>query len=184
MKKALFICFLIILMPITTFAHSGKDAYKSLKKIQMEIDAGVNFRTYRDRIVDAKAEVDVYLKSAEAKKNKNLAKNYKNILTTYESARDIWRMKYERFDNEGEIFHVKLEFFLFEIEFQKYSKMYPIFKDPELINEEECRKEQKDKRFSCLFRDLAIQILWGVASKDLETPYQYLTPKYKSSILV
>jgi hypothetical protein len=72
MKKALFICFLIILMPITTFAHSGKDAYKALKKIQMEIDAGVNFRTYRDRIVDAKAEVDLYLKSAEAKKNKNL----------------------------------------------------------------------------------------------------------------
>ena len=184
MKKALFICFLIILMPISTFAHSSNDAYKSLKKIQMEIDAGINFRTYRDRIVDAKAEVDLYLKSAEAKKNRKLARNFKNTLTTYESARDIWRMKFERFDNEGELFHVKLEFFLFEIEFQKYSKMYPIFKNPELINEEECRKEQKDKRFSCLYREIAIQILWGVASQDLESPYQYRTPKYKSTILV
>ena len=184
MKKALFICFLIILMPITSFAHSSKDAYQSLKKIQMEIDAGVNFRTYRDRIVDAKAEVDLYLKSAEAKKNRKLARNFKNTLTTYESARDIWRMKFERFDNEGELFHVKLEFFLLEIEYKKYSKMYPIFKDPELENEKECRKELNDKRFSCIFRDLAIQILWGVASQDLESPYQYLTPKYKSSILV
>jgi hypothetical protein len=183
MEKALFIGFLIFLTPITSFANSSKDAYQSLKKIQMEIDAGVNFRTYRDRIVDAKAEVDLYLKSAEAKKSKKLARNYKNILTTYESARDIWRMKFERFDNEGELFHVKLEFFLLEIEYKKYSTMYPFFKDQELANEENCR-EHKDTRFSCLFRDLAIQILWGVASQDLESHYQYLTPKYKSTILV
>jgi len=180
MKKFLFLCFLIILMPITSFAHSSKDAYQSLKKIQMEIDAGVNYRTYTDRIVDAKAEVDLFIESAEAKKNKNLARNFKNILTAYESARDIWRMKFERFDNEGEIFHVNLEFFLLEIEFQKYSTMYPFFKDPELANEENCR-EHKDKRFSCLFRELAIQILWGVASKDLESPHNYLKAKYKST---
>jgi hypothetical protein len=93
-------------------------------------------------------------------------------------------MKFERFENEGEIFHVNLEFFLFEIEFQKYSKMYPIFKDPEFVNEEECRKEQKDTRFSCLYRDIAIQILWGVAANELESPYKFLTPKYKSTILV
>jgi hypothetical protein len=46
---------------------------------------------------------------------------------------------------------------------------------------EECRKEQKDKRFSCLFRDMAIQILWSVASKDLESPHNYLKAKYKST---
>jgi hypothetical protein len=50
--------------------------------------------------------------------------------------------------------------------YEKYSTLYPIFKNPELAREEECRKEQKDKRFSCLFRDMAIQILWSVASKD------------------
>ena len=171
MKKVLYISFLIILIPITTFARSGKDAYQSLKKIEMEIDTGINYKTYRDRIVDAKAEVDLYLRSAEAKKNQNLARNFKNILAAYESARDIWTMKFKRFDNEGEVFHVNLEFFLLEIEFKKYSKMYPIFKDSELANEEECRKEQNDKRFSCLFRDIAIQILWGVASNDLESPY-------------
>ena len=99
MKKFLFISFLITLVPITTFARSGKDAYQSLKKIQMEIDTGINYKTYRDRIVDAKAEVDLFMKSAEAKKNKKLASNLKNILATYESARDIWRMKFERFDN-------------------------------------------------------------------------------------
>jgi hypothetical protein len=172
MKKVPFLCFLIILIPITTSAHSGKDAYQSLMKIQREIETGINYETYRDRIVDAKAEVDLFIKSAQAKKNKNLARNFINILTAYESARDIWRMKFERFDNEGEIFHINLEFFLFEIEFQKYSAMYPIFKDPEFVNEEECRKEQKDTRFSCLYRDIAIQILWGVAANDLESPYR------------
>ncbi len=183
MKKVLCFSFLIILIPITTFAHSGKDAYQSLKKIQMEINTGVNYNTYRDRIFDAKAEVDLFLKSSESKKNKKLARNFKNILTTYESARDIWKMKFKRFDNEGEVFHVNLEFFLLEIEYRKYSTMYPIFKDPE-IAEEECRIEQNDKRFSCLFRDIAIQILWGVAYNDLERPYKYLTAKYKSSILI
>jgi predicted YcjX-like family ATPase len=171
-------------MPITTFAHSGKDAYQSLKKIQMEIDRGVNYKTYRDRIVDAKAEVDLFIKSTEAKENIKLARNYKTILSTYESARDIWRMKFERFDNEGEVFHVNLEFFLLEIEYKKYSEIYPILKDAELANEKECRKEQKDKRFSCLFRDIAIQILWGVASNDLESPYKYPATKYKNSILI
>jgi hypothetical protein len=61
--------------------------------------------------------------------------------------------------------------------------MYPIFRDPDLAKEEECRKEQKDKRFSCLFRDIAIQILWGVASKDLDSPYKYLKTKYKRTFL-
>jgi hypothetical protein len=42
MKKVLFLSFLIILIPITTFARSGKDAYQSLKKIQMEIDTGIS----------------------------------------------------------------------------------------------------------------------------------------------
>jgi len=181
MKKILFISFLITLVPITTFARSGEDAYQSLKKIKMEIDTGVNYKTYRDRIVDAKAEMDLFMKSAEAKKNKKLASNFKNILVTYESARDIWRMKFERFDNEGEVFHVNLEFFLLEIEYEKYSTLYPIFKNPELAKGEECRKEQKDKRFSCLFRDMAIQILWSVASKDLESPHNYLKAKYKST---
>jgi hypothetical protein len=180
----LFISFLMTLIPITTFARSGKDAYQSLKKIQMEIDTGVNYKTYRDRIVDAKLEVELFLNSAEAKKNRKLARNFKNIIATYESARDIWRMKFERFDNEGEVFHVNLEFFLLEIEYRKYSTMYPIFRDPDLAKEEECRKEQKDKRFSCLFRDIAIQILWGVASKDLDSPYKYLKTKYKSTIFI
>ena len=124
------------------------------------------------------------MKSAEAKKNKKLASNFKNILATYKSARDIWRMKFERFDNEGEVFHVNLEFFLLEIEYEKYSTLYPIFKNPELAKEEECRKEQKDKRFSCLFREMAIQILWSVASKDLENPYKYLESKYRSTIFI
>ncbi len=183
MKKVLFICFLIILMPITTFAHSGKDAYKSLKKIQMEIDKGVSYKAYRDMIVDAKSEVDLFIKSTEAKENKKLARNFKTILNTYESVRDIWRIKFERFDNEGEVFHVNLEFFLLEIEYNKYSAIYPILKDAELANEE-CRKEQKDKRFSCLFRDIAIQTLWGVASNDLESPYKYLTDKNKGTIFI
>ena len=184
MKKVLFISFLITLIPISTFARSGKDVYQSLKKIKMEIDKGVNYKTYSDRIVDAKAEVDLFMKSAEAKKNKKLASNFRNILATYESARDIWRMKFERFDNEGEVFHVNLEFFLLEIEYEKYSTLYPIFKNPELAKEEECRKEQKDKRFSCLFRDMAIQILWSVASKDLENPYKYLKSKYRSTVFI
>ena len=184
MKKFLFISFLITLVPITTFARSGKDAYQSLKKIQMEIDTGVNYKTYSDRIIDAKTEVDLFMKSAEAKKNKKLASNFKNILATYESARDIWRMKFERFYNEGEVFHVNLEFFLLEIEYRKYSTLYPIFKNPELAKEDECRKEQKDKRFSCLFRDMAIQILWSVASKDLESPHKYLKAKYESTIFI
>jgi len=184
MKKVLFISFLITLIPITTFARSGKDVYQSLKKIQMEIDTGVNYKTYRDRIVDAKAEVDLFMKSAEAKKNKKLANNLKTILATYETARDIWRMKFERYDNEGEVFHVNLEFFLLEIEYKKYSRLYPIFKDAELAKEEECRKDQKDKRFSCLFRDMAIQILWSVASKNLESPYKYLKAKDKRTIFI
>ena len=171
-------------MPITTFAHSGKDAYKSLKKIQMEIDKGLSYKAYRDMIVDAKSKVDLFIKSTEAKDNKKLARNFKTILNTYESARDIWTMKFERYDNEGEVFHVNLEFFLLEIEYKKFTTIYPILKDAELANEEECRKEQKDKRFSCLFRDIAIQILWSVASNDLEIPYKYFTPKYKSTVLV
>ena len=92
MKKGLLFSFLIILIPITTSAHSGKDAYQSLMKIQREIETGINYETYRDRIFDAKAEVDLFIKSAQAKKNKNLARNFINILTAYESARDIWRM--------------------------------------------------------------------------------------------
>ena len=125
MKQIIFLSILIILMPITTFAQSSKDAYKSLKKIQMEIDKGLSYKAYRDMIVDAKSKVDLFIKSTEAKDNKKLARNFKTILNTYESARDIWTMKFERYDNEGEVFHVNLEFFLLEIEKKKFQQFIP-----------------------------------------------------------
>ena len=49
MKKILFISFLITLVPITTFARSGEDAYQSLKKIKMEIDFSKTTKIIRNR---------------------------------------------------------------------------------------------------------------------------------------
>jgi hypothetical protein len=100
MRKTLGIA-LIILLGLTELAlgQTGKDAFKSLKKVEAKIGAGVSYQDYPQVLADAKQEVDMFLESSEAKKNPQFAYNIKTTMDYYMMAKEIWDIKFNCIDD-------------------------------------------------------------------------------------
>lgn len=100
MRKTLGIA-LIILLGLSELAlgQTGKDAFKSLKKVEAKIEAGVSYQDYPQLLADAKHEVDMFLDSSEAKKNHQLAHYIKMAMDYYMTADEIWDIKFNCMDD-------------------------------------------------------------------------------------
>jgi hypothetical protein len=100
MKKMLCLA-LIILLGLSELAlgQTAKDTFKSLKKIDAMIQTGVSYQDYPQILADAKKEVDMFLKSNEAKKNPQFAINIKTVMEYYMTAKDVWDIKFNCMDD-------------------------------------------------------------------------------------
>jgi hypothetical protein len=98
--RKLIIFLLILLFPIMAFSQSAKDAYKALKKIEAQTKTGINFASYRNALVDAQLEVELFIESPEASKKKKLSRHLKNALDAYQAANQLWEEKIADYDPE------------------------------------------------------------------------------------
>jgi hypothetical protein len=87
---------LIILLGLTelALAQTANDVFKSLKKVEAKIEAGVSYQDYPQVLAKAKKEVSIFLESKEAKKNPQFANNIKTTMDYYMTANEIWDVKY------------------------------------------------------------------------------------------
>ena len=65
-------------------AGTEKDAITALKKLEARIEAGMSYRDYSPALGEAKFAVNMFLESADAKKNADLTSLIKGIMTHYE----------------------------------------------------------------------------------------------------
>ena len=95
MRKTIGIA-LIILLGLCELAlgQTGKDAFKSLKKVEAKIESGVSYQDYQQVIADTKHEVDMFLESSEANKNHQFAYHIKTSIDYYMTAENIWDIKF------------------------------------------------------------------------------------------
>jgi hypothetical protein len=169
MKTIILSLFLIFYVTLSAQAQSSKEAYKAIKKVQMETEAGVNFKDYRNSVVNAKLEIDLFGGSQEGKKNPQLASSLQLALMAYESAMEIWNKKYTR--TKDKFYDINIEYMLLKDEYNKYVNNFPFLSDPNLVKGSDCAKIEAEGPFSCLFRDIAIHALWKDAKNNIENAY-------------
>jgi hypothetical protein len=92
---------LIILLGLSELAlgQTAEDTFKSLKKIDAMTQTGLSYQDYPQILAEAKKQVDMFLKSNEAKKNPQVAKNIKTAMEYYITAKEIWDIKYTCMDD-------------------------------------------------------------------------------------
>jgi len=95
MRKMLWIALIVLLgLSGSAFGQTAQDAFKSLQKIDALTQTGVAYQDYPQILAEAKNEVDIYLKSNEAKKNPELANNIKTAMDYYTTAKEVWDIKF------------------------------------------------------------------------------------------
>ena len=161
---------LILLFPVIVFAQSAKDAYKALKKIEMQTETGIDLSSYRDALVDAKLEVDMFLETPESKNNSVLTKRLKQSLQVYEAANELWAAKISGYD--GIITLVPKDMLVTNI--KKYPFLKQNFKD-DIENEEIYSRGQIYVATSEINR--SVQSLWEEGSRLMKLTYKDLLSK-------
>lgn len=90
----LIFCFVAIVLPSFAFGQSAKEAILALKKLDTRIETGISYKDYASVVADAKFPVKLFLESAEAKNEPQLAKSLSEILNLYDAAFSVWKWKY------------------------------------------------------------------------------------------
>jgi len=96
MKKfttILFIFFISIMLSVSAYAETAKDAIMGLKKLQARCQSGISYRDYSNALGEAKFPVNLFMESAEAKKIPELTDSIKIVMGHYEYAGYIWHEK-------------------------------------------------------------------------------------------
>jgi hypothetical protein len=95
MRKIIWITLIIFLgLSGLAFGQTAKDALESLKQIEVKIETGVSYEDYPQVLAKAQKEVNMFLKSNEAKKNPGVTKDIKAALDYYVTANKIWDIKF------------------------------------------------------------------------------------------
>jgi hypothetical protein len=97
MKKYLAVfcvIFILIIAPSLVFGQSAKEAVVAFKKLQNKIETGISYRDYSPAVADAKFPAKLFLESAEAKKEPDLAESLSKIANHYDSAIAVWEYKF------------------------------------------------------------------------------------------
>lgn len=91
---------LSVFIPKTaTVADTFKDVYKTLMKIEEQLDSGPDIISFRDSLADAKTEMESL--SDESKNNKSI-EHLKKTLFAFEIVNEIWQTQlYDYFLNQG-----------------------------------------------------------------------------------
>jgi hypothetical protein len=92
---------LIILLGLSELAlgQTAKDAFDSLRKVEIRIQAGVSYQDYPQVIANAEKEVNMFLESNEANKNPQFLKSIKTAMDYYITAKRIWDIKFNCSDD-------------------------------------------------------------------------------------
>jgi hypothetical protein len=172
MRLRFFLSIVILLMPSFVFAQSAKDAYKALKKIDLQTERAINYKEYKNFFIDAKLEFDMFSSSKEAKSKPILKKHLERAIQAYEAAADIWteEIKIKQQYSNANFGNPALNRLLIagseemgDEELKKYSGHFPDLNNPKL--------KTKD---GVLYREIAISALWREASKELRLAYDAL----------
>ncbi len=99
MKKIMLVLLAMVMlfgMPHFIQAQSAKDAVRALQKLQARVEVGVIYRDYLPALGDAKFEVNLFLKSPEAKNKIELADAISTAMEYYETAGEIWKSSIQK----------------------------------------------------------------------------------------
>lgn len=93
MKRTVIIFLCLLLFPSYSIAQSAKDAYRAMKKVEAQYQAGVIYKQYLQAIGEAKFELNLFSESPEAEKTPELLKCFQVALSCFEDAAEAWKSK-------------------------------------------------------------------------------------------
>lgn len=174
MRAKFILTIIILFIPALVFSQSVKDAYKSLKKLQLQTETGINYKDYKNAFIDAKLEFEMFISAKGESPNLLLVKHLKRALQAYETANDIWTTEIQekqRLQNSfgHSAFSNLMQTSSEEIgkqELKKYSETFPILDSPTI--------KTKDGK---VYRQIAIMYLWKEASIEIELAHNELIGK-------
>src|ERR1035437_6287162 len=85
-----------LLLPTQVFADNLKDVYKSLKKLENKVAAGIAYYEYKDILIDCRTERDMFLVEYN-KSDKNLLNDaIGEVFRYYSLAESAWKLTNDR----------------------------------------------------------------------------------------
>jgi hypothetical protein len=97
MKKLLLLAMVLgLLVSSICYAQSGKEAVRALQKLQTRVEVGISYRDYAPALGDAKFEVDLFLKSPEAKEKEKLASRIERVMLDHRLALSVWGLYFAK----------------------------------------------------------------------------------------
>jgi hypothetical protein len=164
-KKILMLAMVLgLLVSNICYAQSAKEAIRALQKLQTRVEVGISYRDYAPALGDTKFEVNLFLKSPEAKDKKELALKIERCLTDHQLASSVWNLYFTKLrqglvmrDSRGAI-----------IEARDIQNLTTTF--PELIDVIQNRSIQTSffsKKSGYIWLSDVLSVIWKDAGKSL-----------------
>jgi len=83
------ICFILSANSIL-FAQTAKDTYKSLKKLDIQFQSGIDYKSFKTAYIDAKLESDLFFNKSSIQNKSKLIEHLKRASFAYDAINDIW----------------------------------------------------------------------------------------------
>ena len=135
------------LMTVPASAQSAKEAILALKKIEASCQSGISYMDYGPAVSDAKAPLNSFAGSEQAKKSPELTDSLNKVMSHYEYAGKIWQLRFNPFFQGYGIIEVNSSLG------QEISASYP-------------KASAKDEKYIV---EEILPVVWQAAAKDLET---------------
>jgi hypothetical protein len=130
-------------------AQSPKDALRALQKLQARVESGISYRDYGPVLGDAKFEVNLFLRSPEAKEKPELATAIERTMGHYQMALVIWQFKFVRHSDDA--------IYLREVDISSVLRIYP-----------KIQVRPSAYLGSWVYIPEALNVIWEEAAKELE----------------
>lgn len=185
--KRIFI--ILCAIPMTTsllWAQDIKDVYKSLRKVDIQFQSGINYDSFKTAYIDAKLEADMYFKSDESSKFTSSNEHIKRTILIYDTILNLWdNGKLPPIDEPClRMYAFVVQTNLTEREFADTEKLFPILDEYPLEKGEIDRKYtdmcKNIPTFSSIKRQSVINVLIKEASKELDETYASFLKKTKN----
>lgn len=168
-------------------AQSEKDAYKALKKVEIQFQSGIKYDSFKEAYVDAKLEVEMFINSPDASKTPSFTEHMKRALLAYDGVNEMWGYKLNHPRNSryttkcNKYLALDIKYLLTAEELKLYGGYFDSLNAPQNKMKSGPSEEVSGcpdyPEFSQVSRDIAIQILMKEASKELELAYTALVQK-------
>jgi hypothetical protein len=117
--------------PASAWGQPGKDAIRSLKKLEAKTQFGISYDDYSEELASTKSEVNLFLAGPDAKNQFKLAGAMKKALEHYDFAMLVWERAKKRKDMDSELSKK-----------ERSHKWWPIKK---VTGKKESREEQQEE---------------------------------------